>query len=50
MEEVAEEQKKEKKMDSVMASWLSTPAPAATPPVFKTLAVTCTFGLNSDRI
>ena len=32
MEEVAEEQKKEKKMDSVMASWLSRPAPAATPP------------------
>ena len=33
MEEVAEEQKKEKKMDSVMASWLSgpAPAPAATP-------------------
>ena len=24
MEEVAEEQKKEKKMDSVMASWLSS--------------------------
>ena len=51
MEEVAEEQKKEKKMDSVMASWLSRPAPAsaATPPTTSTSGSVKTVTGKQDK-
>ena len=49
MEEVADEQKKEKKMDSVMASWLSRPAPAPAPAPAATPPTTTSGSVKTVR-